>query len=78
VAKVRERLATNKQTTQNFDMERFNLKKLNAVKGKDQYQVETSNRFAALLNLDDDMNINRAWKTIRENIKISAKKSIGY
>jgi hypothetical protein len=27
VAKVRERLAVSKQTTQQFDMERFNLKK---------------------------------------------------
>jgi hypothetical protein len=32
-------------------MERFNLKKLNEVKGKEQYRVEISNRFAALENL---------------------------
>jgi hypothetical protein len=29
-------------------MERFNLKKLNEVEGKEQYLVEVSNRFAAL------------------------------
>jgi hypothetical protein len=29
-------------------------------------------------NLDDDMVINRDWETIKENIKISAKESIGY
>jgi endonuclease/exonuclease/phosphatase family metal-dependent hydrolase len=34
VAKVGERLALSKQTTQNFDMKRFNLKKLNEVEGK--------------------------------------------
>jgi hypothetical protein len=28
--------------------------------------------------LDDDVDINRAWETIRENIKISAKVSLGY
>jgi hypothetical protein len=28
VAKVRERLTVNKQTAQNFDVERFNLRKL--------------------------------------------------
>jgi hypothetical protein len=28
VAKVRERLAVNKQRSQRFDMERFNLKRL--------------------------------------------------
>jgi hypothetical protein len=32
-------------------MERFNLKKLNKVEGKEQYCVEISNRFAALENL---------------------------
>jgi hypothetical protein len=59
-------------------MERFNLKKLNEVEGKEQYRVEISNRFAALENLDDDMVINTTWKTIREDIKISAKGSLGY
>jgi hypothetical protein len=29
-------------------------------------------------NLDDDVDINIALKTIRENIKISAKESLGY
>jgi hypothetical protein len=29
-------------------MERFNLKKLNKVEGKEQYRVEVSKRFAAL------------------------------
>jgi hypothetical protein len=28
--------------------------------------------------LDAEMDINSAWQTIRENIKISAKESIGY
>jgi endonuclease/exonuclease/phosphatase family metal-dependent hydrolase len=48
VAKVRERLAVNKQRSQRFYMERFNLKKLNDVEGKQQFRVEVSNRFAAL------------------------------
>jgi hypothetical protein len=55
VAKVRERLAVSKRTTQKFDMERFNLKKLDEVQGKEQYRVEISNRFAALENVDDDV-----------------------
>jgi hypothetical protein len=59
-------------------MEMFNLKKLNEVKHKEQYQVEISNRFAALENLDDDDgDINRDWETIRENINITAKESLG-
>jgi hypothetical protein len=42
VAKVRERLAVNKQRSHRFHMERFNLKKLNEVEGKEQYRVEVS------------------------------------
>jgi hypothetical protein len=77
VVKVRDRLALSKQTTQ-IRMERFNLKKLNEVGDKEQYRVEASNRFAALAKLDPEGDINRAWETIREGIKISDKESIGY
>jgi hypothetical protein len=48
VAKVRERLAVSKRATQKFDMERLNLKKLDEVDDKGQYQVKILNRFAAL------------------------------
>jgi CTP-dependent riboflavin kinase len=78
VAKVRERLAVSKQTTYRVHMERFNLKKLNRVECKEQYFVEILNRFAALENLDTDVDINRVLETIRENIKISAKEGLGY
>jgi hypothetical protein len=50
-------------------MERFNLKKLNEIEGKEQYRVEVSNRFAALKDMDTEVEINSAWETIRENIK---------
>jgi hypothetical protein len=59
-------------------MERFNLKKLKEVQGKEKYQVEITNSFAALENLDTEVDINRTWETIRENIKVSAKMSLGY
>jgi hypothetical protein len=59
-------------------MERLNLKKLNKVEVIEQHHVEISNRFAALELLDTEVRINRAWETIRENIKISAKESPGY
>jgi hypothetical protein len=52
VAKVRERLAVNKQKSQRFHMERFYLKKLNEEEGKELFCVEVSNRFAALEDLD--------------------------
>jgi hypothetical protein len=47
-------------------MERFNLKKLNEVEVKEEYEVEISSRFAALDCLDDDVNISRASETVRE------------
>jgi hypothetical protein len=46
-------------------MERFNLMKLSEVEDKEQYRVEISNRFAALENLDTEMDVNKAWETIR-------------
>jgi hypothetical protein len=71
VAKVRERLAVSKQAMHRFHMDRFYLNKLNKTEGKEQYRVEISNRFAALEDLDLEMDINRAWESIRGNIKIS-------
>jgi 50S ribosomal subunit-associated GTPase HflX len=57
--------------------ERFNLRKLNELEFRKQYQIEMTNRFAALENLSDDGNINRAWENIKENIKTSAKENLG-
>jgi hypothetical protein len=59
-------------------MNRFDLKKLNEVEGKEQYCVEISNSYTTLKNLNADADINRAWETIRENINISAKESLDY
>jgi hypothetical protein len=55
VAKLRERLSIRKRATQKFDMQRFDLKKINDAEVKEQYQVKISNRFAALKNLDDNV-----------------------
>jgi hypothetical protein len=76
VAKVRERLAVSKQTAYIVHMERFNLKKLNEAEGKEQYRIEISNSFVALENRDTGVDVNKAWETTRENIKISAKEVI--
>jgi hypothetical protein len=51
VGKVKERLSVCKRATQKFGMEGFRLKKLNEVKGKEDYQVKIPNRFTALENL---------------------------
>jgi hypothetical protein len=70
VAKIRERIAVNKQGSHKFHMERFNLKNFNVVEDKEKYRVEVSNRFAALEDLDAEVEINTIWETIRKNIKI--------
>jgi hypothetical protein len=44
-------------------MERFNIKKLNEVEGKEQFHVEFSNRFAALEDLVAEVEMNSAWET---------------
>jgi len=51
VAKFRERLAVIKQAAQKFDGGRFNLRKLNDLEVRKQYQMEITNRFAALENV---------------------------
>jgi len=77
IAKVRERLAVGKQTAQRFDRQRFNLRKLNEPAVREEYQIEITNRFAALENLYDDEDVNRTWENIKENIQPSAKESLG-
>ena len=59
IAKVRERLAVGKQAAQRFDRQRFNLRKLNELEVRKQYQIEITNRFAALENVNDDEDVNR-------------------
>jgi hypothetical protein len=78
VAKIKDRLAVSKRPVDKMDMDRFNLKKLNKGEVKQQYQVTIKNRFSALENLKDNGDINRAWDTITENIKLSAKECIGH
>jgi hypothetical protein len=78
VEKIRERLAVNIQISHRFHIGGYNLKKLNDVEDKEQFRVEVSNRFAAKEDLDTEVEINSGWKTIKKNIKISAKEILGY
>jgi hypothetical protein len=73
-----ERLAVNKQGSHRFHMERFNLKKLNEVGGKEKYRVQVSNRFTVLEDIYTEVEINTGWETFRDNIKISVKENLGY
>jgi hypothetical protein len=77
IANVRERLAVGKQAAQRFDRQRFNLRKLNEPEVREQYQIENTNRFAALENVNENEDINRTWENIKENILTSAQESLG-
>jgi hypothetical protein len=46
-------VAVNKQAAQKFDVGRFTLRKLNELEVRKRYQIEISNRFAAMENLSD-------------------------
>jgi len=54
-----------------------NLRNLNELEVRKQYQIKISKRFAVLKNLHDSEDINRAWENITENIKTSAKQGLG-
>jgi hypothetical protein len=54
------------------------LREPNDVEVTEKYQVEISNRFAALESLDESLDIINAWESIRENVKTLAKDNLGY
>ena len=70
-------MSVKKQAAQKSDGGKFNLRKLNELQVRRQYQIEITNRFAALENVSEDEDINRAWESIKENIKASATESLG-
>jgi hypothetical protein len=54
------------------------VKKLDDIEVKEKYQLEISNRFATLENLDESFDINNVCESVRENIKTSVKDNLGY
>ena len=66
-------MAASKESAQKFDGERFNLRALNELEVRKQYQIELPKSFAALENLVDGEEINRAWENIKDNIRNSTK-----
>jgi hypothetical protein len=66
-AKFSERLAVNKQT-----LERFNLKKLNYIEGKEPYHVVVSSRFAALEDLDAEVDLHEGINEFKRSCQPSS------
>ena len=71
VANIRVRLPVSKQAAQKFRVESFNLRKQNVLEVRKKYQIKISYRYAALENLNDSKDTNRALKNSKENIKTS-------
>jgi hypothetical protein len=67
----------NKEILHGLPILRFNLQKLKEVEDKEKYHVGVTNRFAALDDLDTEVEFNSTWATITENIKISSRESLG-
>ena len=77
VVKFRKSLVVSKQAAQKFDLEIFNLRKISEIKIMQECQINISNRSEDLDNSNDSEDINRASKSTKENIKTSAKESLG-
>ena len=74
-ANFREKLAVSEKAAQKFVVERLHLSQLNELQFREQYEIKISKGLAALKNLSDNEDINRAWENIKR-MKTSAKLNI--
>jgi hypothetical protein len=65
LAKVRKHPSVSQQEAQNFDVDKFNLKKLNELAFGKQYQSKILNISTALNKLNSSKNIKRVWKILK-------------
>jgi hypothetical protein len=77
IEKFRERLAVSKQAAQNFEGERMNLRKLNELEVRKQYQKKVSDRFATLENSTDSEDVNWLGKMLKKITKPQLKRVLG-
>jgi hypothetical protein len=66
-------LAVSKQAARKFGEHTFNLRKLNELEVRQQYQNKVSNIFLALEILHDSEDINKVWENSEDINKTSAK-----
>jgi len=65
VAKLREIISVITSKAKVW-FRKIDLTKLDDLEVKEKYQVEVSNRFSALEELNESFDINKAWSNIRE------------
>jgi len=69
-------VAVSKKAAQKFYVERINLRKLNDLEVRKEYEIKIPERSAALDNLSYSEDISGAWENIKENMKSLAKESL--
>jgi len=62
-AEVREGRLVSKKTVEKLEVQRFNLKKLNELEVRKQYQMKISKRFAASRNVNYSKDIKHGLGT---------------
>jgi hypothetical protein len=75
VAKLKETISVSKRARQNFDLERFYLRKVDDVEVKGKYQVEFPNRYGALETQTRVWTLIMLWKVL-EKISRNQRKKI--
>jgi hypothetical protein len=73
LAKVRERLAVRKQAAQKFDGIRFNLRKLNDLEVRKQYQ-NREYKWVCSVREREDEDINKAGKALKKISKLQLQR----
>jgi len=65
---------------ENFDMKRYNVKKLNDVEVKGEYVAKLPYRSAGLVNMgsDDDVENRKVCESIAENVSASCTENLRY
>ena len=71
--KIYENIGSKYTAAQKFDEERFNRRKRNALEFRKQNQIKISNKSAALENLNDSEDMNRASETLKKTSKPQLK-----
>jgi hypothetical protein len=65
---------------ENFDMKRYNVKKLNYVEVIGKYVAKIPNRFAGLetMGRDDDVEKRKVWESTGGDISASCTENLGF
>jgi hypothetical protein len=67
VAKIKQRQAVRKQAAQNFDVDRFSLRKLNELEIRQQYEILTLRRLMSYIYGAPILDVSRSHTTTQHS-----------